>query len=365
MAEGGEEFTISEGERKLIEVTRRLKIKPKVESPEEFEEFMKEYLEHNISPPLRRATFSTTATETKVTHVKISTFSGESGKGETNFKTWEYEIRCLMGKYSDETILNAIRRSVKGEAGKILCRLGVDVGIGDILQKFNSTYGDIETTESLLKKLYACQQERGESVITYAARIEDLYSQGIEIGAVSGHSEGQLKGVFYQGLLPQLKQITNYKFDTIRDYDRFKIEVRKAENELELGKTREKDIKCKAAQKVEDKSELSEVKELLLKMNARIETLEKQKEESQHRQQQRGNYRDGRGRGRGRGQYRGRGQSRGRGQGNYTPDRPTATSTFRPSNYGKESDQKYDHSTRTCYSCGKEGHIARNCQENW
>jgi hypothetical protein len=82
----------------------------------------------------------------------------------------------------------------------------------------------------------------------------------------------KLKRGFYQGLRPKLKQSTNYKFDTIKDYDRFKIEVRKAENELELEKTRGKDTKCKAAQKVEEKSELSEVKELLLKMNARTET---------------------------------------------------------------------------------------------
>jgi hypothetical protein len=306
--------------------------------------------------------------ETKFSHLKISTFYGEKGKGDVNFKTWDYEIKCLMGKHPEEEICHAIRRSVKGDAASVLRRLGVDARLMDILRKFDSIYGDIDTKESLLKKFYACEQEKNESVTTYATRVEELYAQGLEMGALEKRHEEQLKGVLYQGLLPMIKHSARYIFDAIRGYDNFKIELRKIESDMQKVTEDEIKSKCKAANKVEEKSELTEVKDLLQKMNARIETLEKEKE-SGNRDWYRGG-RGGRGyrRGRGRGRGNHQAQGRGRGRGSYQQSRPTSSSTFKPKEQDQGAsgyDKEYDNSSRKCYRCGNFGHIARECQENW
>ena len=89
------------------------------------------------------------------------------------------------------------------------------------------------------------------------------------------------------------------------------------------------------------------MKELLQKLNKRIDRLEKEKETATlHINTQR----DDRSYIRYRGNYRGRGMTRGRGDSSmgrrdYRTRRPTGSGTMQP----------------TCFNCGTKGHIARNC----
>ena len=93
-----------------------------------------------------------------------------------------------------------------------------------------------------------------------------------------------MKKVFYQGLRPTIKHLAFSKCDLIEDYDRFKIEVRKIEADLDLPLKEEKQ-KCSAAVNTDkkEKSEMAEVKELLHKLNERIDKQEKEKRETANR----------------------------------------------------------------------------------
>lgn len=115
---------------------------------------------------------------------------------------------------------------MKGEAANILRRLGIKASVGQILAKFQTTYGQIDTPESISKKFYACQQEENETYNTYAARVEELFAQAVEMNAMKSTNEKILMN-HYQGMAQPLKQLANLKFDTIKHYDKFKIEVRK------------------------------------------------------------------------------------------------------------------------------------------
>lgn len=352
MAEAPTKDEVTPHELKLIGAMRKLKVKPeKVETTDELEKFMKEY-DKDVSD---RRQFP-----------RLSIFYGEDGKGEVTYQTWKYEIQCLQAekKYPEDQILLAIRRSAKGEAANILRRLGVKASIVDILKKFNSSFGEIDTPEMIMKKFYAVEQMPKESLITYAARIEELFAQAVEVKALSAGQEGILKSVFYQGLRQPLKQFGNLKFETVTDYDRFKIEMRKIESELESSTKKEKEKEKEAAAKCNTvtykSSDMDEVKDMLKKMNDKIKKLEEDKEQQQQQQQQ---YTPHRGGYRGKRHYRG-GYSRGsfqRGRGQYRPSRPTGAGTFRPATPAQEPTQgrKFN-----CYSCGEEGHIARNCPLN-
>ena len=51
---------------------------------------------------------------------------------------------CLMKESTnEETILQAVRRSVRGEAVDVIMRLGVGASIHDILHKMDSIYGNV------------------------------------------------------------------------------------------------------------------------------------------------------------------------------------------------------------------------------
>ena len=85
---------------------------------------------------------------------------------------------------------------------------------------------------------------------------------------------------------------------------------------------------------------MTEVKELLKKLNDRIDKLEKEKTEATHQLGFRG---------RGRGFRGSRGfRGRGRGRGNYQPQRPVGSNTFQP----------------TCWTCNQRGHLQRDCPSN-
>ena len=113
----------------------------------------------------------------------------EEGKGEVGYQTWKYEIECLQQekKYPEDQILLTIRRSAKGDAANILRQLGVKATVHEVIQKFNCTFGDIDTPELIMKKFYAVEQKPFESLITYAARVEELFAQAVEVKALQKH----------------------------------------------------------------------------------------------------------------------------------------------------------------------------------
>ena len=334
---------VTEHELKLIGAMRHLKIKPeKVETTEELEKFMKDYEKDGTD----RRQFP-----------RLSIFYGEEGKGEVGYQTWKYEIECLQQekKYPEDQILLTIRRSAKGEAANILRRLGVKATVHEVIQKFNSTFGDIDTPELIMKKFYAVEQKPTESLITYAARVEELFAQAVEVKALQKTQESILKSVFYQGIKQPLKQCGNLKYETIADYDRFKIEMRKIENDLQATSKKENESSTKCQAVNQKPSEMQEVKDLLKKMNEKINALEEQRDQQHYTP-----YRGG-------GSYRGPRHFRGaynrgsyqRGRGQYRPTRPTGKDTFKPADSYSQQQNNF-----VCYNCGGANHIARNCPEN-
>lgn len=356
-AEGGMEVT--EEDRKILEAFHAMKLKPpKIEKPEDLMSYMKhlgeEYnqdIEHDQDLGARPKTGSHH-------YPKLSTFYGEDNKGEVNWPTFKFEIDSLLQEklFSQEQILLGLRRAVKGNASDVVRRLGTGVNIHDVIRKLQGTFGNVETQESIMEKFYSSHQKPKESVTSYASRLEEIFTQAVELGGMSKSDDQKLKSVLYRGLRHDIKQQSGYKYDTIMDYDRFKIELRKIEANLK--EEEPENTKCHAAVNIEKNTneellkKLNKTEELLLKLNERIDKLEQRKDTSDSYRtfNQTPNYGYGRGY---RGGYRGnggrynRGRSNGgaRGRGEYKPQRPTGSGTFKP----------------TCFKCQEKGHIAKNC----
>ena len=81
---------------------------------------------------------------------RISIFSGNS-KGATQFDLWQYEVQCLKKHYDELIVLQAIRRSLRGEASKALLCLGHEASVDDIVLKLNSIYGDVQRKETFIR----------------------------------------------------------------------------------------------------------------------------------------------------------------------------------------------------------------------
>ena len=289
---------------------------------------------------------------------RISSFGGDSGKGEVTWECLKFEVLSLEtdSVYTPEQILHGIRKAAKGEVAEIIRRLGIGVTVRQVMQKLESTYGNIETRETIMKKFYSYTQQLGETVSVFASRLEDYFDRAVSLGSFNRTDTMILKGVLFQGLQRNLKQLAAYKYDTIDDYDRFKIELRKLESEMKEEKCDEKSRPCRptvsqpVAKEKEQTSGLSEVKDLLKALNDRIKKLEESKNSdnapgtNHYPCNNRGIGRERRGGHRGRGnqgfRYREASDREA-----YRAERPIASTTFSP----------------TCWRCNKKGHVQMNC----
>ena len=263
--------------------------------------------------------------------------------------------------FTKEQILLGIRRAVKGNAADILRRLGPGTSLEAVLQKFSSTFGSIETKESILNKLYSCKQQPKEKVTAFATRLEEIYSQAVVLNALQ-QDDTVLQRVLYQGLLSDIKHMAAYKNDVIDDYDKFKIELRKIEADLIVTDGKQ----CHTITTDKKPSEMAEVKDLLQKLNERIDRLEKQQSEMKPNQGFGGN-RPSRGfrrlQNRSTTNYRGRGQEK---DASNRDRRPLGSQTFAPTCYcckgkGHIAKDCPNNRQRQCYNCQGYGHIAKNC----
>jgi hypothetical protein len=96
--------------------------------------------------------------------------------------------------------LLGIRRALKGNASDVVWRLGTGVTVKQVLDKLESTFGNIDTKESILCKFYSCRQKPTELIAAYTSRLEELFSQAVELKGLHHSDNEQLKRVLYEGL---------------------------------------------------------------------------------------------------------------------------------------------------------------------
>jgi len=378
MAAGG----ISQEEEKIIQALHVLGIKPTISNPDDMANLMRAFIKEEPHSGRTAEPAATKKTGGDYHYPKLSTFFGDE-RGDVSWATYRYEVEALMaGKfYTREQILQGIRRSLKGSASDKLRIMGPGADLELILTKLESDYGTVESKEMVMRNFYSCTQGVTESVEAYATRLEELFDKAVRLSAIGRSNKETLKDVLHQGLRKDLKLMTHFQKETAADYDEFKRELRRVEADLKAGDATDSSKKtCKAAvpPDKESKSEMSELYKVVKQLNDRIDTLEKEKEQSYYPFIPRG--RGFRGGYRGRGQIGGRGfdtapSSRGRGyemqppprgRGDFRATRPLGRRTFEPTCYqcnAKGHIQKNCPASNQfiCYSCGEPGHMSRNC----
>lgn len=297
---------------KLVEALKTLKVKPKTDTPEDLELWLKAYgAEQEVKK-------EPGVVETKTTvvaaphHPRISLFYGDNIKGEASYAQWVYEVKCLLREkvHKPEAITQAIRNSLRGEASNLLRRLGYGASVPEILDKFESVYGEVDSKEHLLAKFYSSKQEEHEDVTKWSCRLEDILSSAVERKLVDPEKVNEmLKNMFYQGLKPSLKDICTYKFEQIADFDKLRVAIRKIEQDHM--KPDEHTTHCKASvqqneHQKDTNKELKEMKSMIQSLTSTVQKLENKVNSTQTFQGRNNQgFDNARGRGKSRAQFRG------------------------------------------------------------
>lgn len=163
-------------------------------------------------------------------------FSGETSGDD--FDIWEYEVNCLLrdGQYSSQIIQEAVRRSLKGKARTVLLHLGEFASLQEILRELEGLYGNVSSSERLKESFYSAVQGENESVADYSLRLEQIIrhsSVGLDL-----HTKNEmLRSRLWSGLRDSmLKNMSRYKFESTRDFNELRKELRKIEQDLKRGK---------------------------------------------------------------------------------------------------------------------------------
>lgn len=253
---------------------------------------------------------------------RIPIFSGEE-KSEVSFDVWKYEVKCIIREknYTDTILVQSIRGSLKGKARSLLLSISDNATPTQIIDKLEGVYGNVFSSEALLQQFYSENQQPNQSVAEYGMKLESIIQLAVEKGQINAQAKNEmLRSKFWSGLRdPLLKNASRYKYDTIKDFDQLRKEIRSIE--LDLSNYSKSSTESKVIQQanVAQSDKLDELLKTLQSLNKRMESVEGELKKvkndiKSNGQGYRGNYR-GRGNfGRGRGGYQNKGQNNGQNQ---------------------------------------------------
>ena len=206
---------------------------------------------------------------------KFSPFSGDDPKPKTeaSFEEWKYEVECIRKEkeHSDVAITQAVRKSLRGQAKRVILPLGTSANIACLMERLENVFGNVASGQAILKEFYTATQKENESITSWGLRLEEIYQRAIEKGkAREEERDNTLKEQFWKSLRSErLKNATRVKFETIESFELLRRAVRAEENEMKVA-TNLQQQQLKQQKKEEEPKE--DKLDMIIK---RIEALEK------------------------------------------------------------------------------------------
>ena len=110
---------------------------------------------------------------------RLLLFHGEHHKGENSYQHWKYEVNSLLQDriYPEPFIMQAIRRSLRGEAADVFRHVGPKASIASILEKMDLVFGNIIPSNLIFECFCTAEQKASESVAEWGCRLEDIIAQ--------------------------------------------------------------------------------------------------------------------------------------------------------------------------------------------
>lgn len=239
-------------------------------------------------------------TPTMSTHIqtpRLENFSGDitGSKNESTFDVWKFQVeRLVKSGYSEAAIRNAIDRSLKGTAMRIVIRLGTDATVKQILDKLQKIFGPVDKEEKIMAEFYSARQQQGEDVVSWGCRLEEILNRALDTGKVAtSEVNGKLAAMFYEGLRPELQDICGHLQRSITDFDELRVAVREVEysrNRRTSETTKKATSKAAVATEQESNTELKEIRGMINKLTTEMTTLKTQMQQNNKGQRNNGGY---------------------------------------------------------------------------
>ena len=209
---------------------------------------------------------------------KFTVFSGEDPKSKTeaSYEEWKYEVTCVQkdDMYTKEAIGQAIRKSLRGQAKRVLLPLGTEASNEEMLNRLEGVFGNVATGESVLQEFYTAAQKQDETVTAWGLRLEEMLQKAVMKGHIrKEETDSMLRNKFWKYLRNErLKNATRTKFETLKNFEDLRKAVRAEEHEMKVSSgVQHQPMRSEEQKKFENKDD-DKLNMLLAKLN----TLEQQ-----------------------------------------------------------------------------------------
>ena len=346
-----EELTEDEVE-KLVEHLKTIGVKPKLDTLGEFKAWMHDVMKvgaeskAEIQAEIAKSLLSSTHHFPKLVH-----FSGESGK-DVHYEIWRNEVKCIIKEgHSSQTVAQAIRSSLKGNALRVRSLLGPSATTEEVLYKMDSVFGIVDEHEIKMSKFYAAFQADDEDVAIWSCRLEDLLVQALGSKYHSNDPNEMLRSRFWNGLRPSLKDATGHLYRSIQNFDELRIEVRRIDEDRKRQKSDDRGKKSlqtanTAIADPDPSKELRDLKGIVQQLSSEVKQFKESMNNSNFYPHD-DTYNNDRGRSRYRGNRGGGSRARGPRRGGH---------------YGHQTAHEEYDTCAECFECGQKGHLAIGCR---
>ena len=223
-----------------------------------------------------------TVVDSQCFYPKFSPFSGDEPKPRTeaSYEEWKYEVECIRKEkeHTNTTIVQSVRKSLRGRAKRVILTLGISAKIEEIMEKLENEFGNVTSGQTVMKEFYTATQKETENVNEWGLRLEEIFQRAIEKGkARKEERDTTLREQFWKSLRSErLKNATRVQYENLKSFEQLRKAVRAEENEMKLTtniaqQQAKPQPKVEKTEKVQEDTEREDKLDLILK---RIEALE-------------------------------------------------------------------------------------------
>ena len=179
-------------------------------------------------------------------------------------------------------ILQAIRKSLRGQAKQVLVSAGSSLSADEIIKRLERIFGNVSSSECIFREFYTASQNQSESAVTWGLRLGEILKNGLDKGYVKPENKSNmLCERFWNGLKSErLKNATRIDYRNITDFDELLSRVREEEKVLNLNQGVQHQpvpvsLRDKYSNTVEESSKLDLVFETLNELKDEMSELKK------------------------------------------------------------------------------------------
>ncbi|XP_053372782.1 trichohyalin-like [Mercenaria mercenaria] len=88
-------------------------------------------------------------------------------RNEATFEEWKMEVESVQATYSEIVVMQAIRKSLKDQAKRIMLHLGPNTTVEEILLKMEDAFGNVASKDSILSPFFMAEQEENETIVEW------------------------------------------------------------------------------------------------------------------------------------------------------------------------------------------------------